>query len=148
MASASAGVSAPARRARRDDPFAEDSRLRGPLADRVELLQGVDQRGERVGGEPALPWPYPGQDRLAGGRVGPAGAAQGEPVQLSVGGEVAVVAAPEFGSQPGDLRRVVGRGRLGRQQGPRAVSQREQVSELGSLAGRNGMGCSRRRRRG
>ena len=27
--------------------------------------QGVDQRGERVAGEPALPGPDPGQDRLA-----------------------------------------------------------------------------------
>ena len=133
------GVGAEPRRARGDDPFAEDGRLGGPLADRVELLQGVDQRGERVGGEPALPWPDPGQDRLAGGRVGPAGAPQREPVQRPVGGEVVVVAAAEFGAQPGDLGRVLGRGRLGCQQGPRAVSQREQVSELGGLAGRYGM---------
>ena len=50
-----------------------------------------------------------------------------------------VVVAAEFGSQPGDLRDVLGRGRLGRQQGPRAVSQYEQISELGALAGRDGM---------
>ena len=42
------GIGAEPRCSRGDDPFAEDSRLGGSLADRVELLQGVDQRGERV----------------------------------------------------------------------------------------------------
>ena len=55
------GVGAQPRRARGDDPFAEDGGLGGALADRVELLQGVDQRRERVGAEPALRWPDPGQ---------------------------------------------------------------------------------------
>ena len=101
-------VGAEPRRARGDDAFAEDSRLGGPLADRVELLQGVDQWGERVGGEPALPRPDPGQDRFPGGRVGPASAPQREPVQRPVGGEVAVVAVAEFGAQPGNLGRFIG----------------------------------------
>jgi hypothetical protein len=140
MASASAGVSAPSRSAR---GAMTRSRKTAALAARwptgVELLQGVDQRGERVGGEPALPRPDPGQDRFAGGRVGPAGAPQREPVQRPVGSKVAVVAAAQSGAQPGDLGRVLGRSCLGRQQRPRAVSQCKQISELGGLAGRNGM---------
>ena len=102
----------------RDDPFAEDGRLGGPLADRVELLQRVDQRGERVAAEPALRWPDPGHDRLAGGRVGPAGAAQREPVQRPVGGEVAVVAAVQFGAQRGRSRACPRRRRPRRPAGP------------------------------
>ena len=92
------GVGAEPRGPRGDDAYPEDGRLGGPLADRVELLQRVHQRGERVAPEPALPRPDPRHHRLAGGRVGPAGAPHREPVHRPVGGQVSVVAAPELGA--------------------------------------------------
>ena len=65
------GVGAEPRGARGDDPFAEDGGLGGPLADRVELLQGVDQRA-RTGRR---------RTRPAGGRIR---AMTGSPVAGSV----------------------------------------------------------------
>ena len=53
---------------RSDDTLAEDGCLGGPLPDRVELLQRVDQRGERVTVwpvEPALSRPDTCQHRFA-----------------------------------------------------------------------------------
>ena len=133
------GVGAQPRQAGGDDPFPEDGRLGGALPGRVEFLQGEHQRGERVGGEPALPRPDPRHHGLAGGRVDPAGAPQREPVQRPVGGEVAVVAAAQLGPQPAELGTVVGGGGLGREQRPRAVAQRKQLPQLGRLAARHRM---------
>jgi hypothetical protein len=134
------GVGAQPRGARRDDAFAEDGRLGGALAGRVELFQGVDQRRERVFfGEPALRRPGPGHDRLAGGRIGPAGAPQRETVQRAVAGQVSVVAASQLGAQLTGFGCVIGGGGLGREHGPCAVAQREQLPQLGCLAGRDEM---------
>ncbi len=49
----SGGVRAQAGRPGRDHPLPEDRGLGGPLPDRVELLQGLHQRRERIIAEPA-----------------------------------------------------------------------------------------------
>ena len=86
MASASAGVSAPSRGcAGATTRRVKIGGLGGALADRVEFLQRLDQRRVRVAAEPALRRADAGQDLLAGGGVGAAGAAPGEPVQRPVG---------------------------------------------------------------
>ena len=93
------GVGAQPRRARGDDPAGEDGGLRGALPGRVELLQRVHQRRERVAAEPALRGRDARHDRLAGGRVGAAGPAQREPVQRPVSPDVLVIVAGQLSAQ-------------------------------------------------
>ena len=139
-------VGAEPRGAGRDDPAAEDVRLRGALAGRVELLQRVHQRGERVVAETALGRADLGQLLLTGLRVGAAGAPLGEPVDRPEGMQVAVIPASQVRAQLADLRRVLRRGRLGVQQGAGGVAQPQQCPQFGGLAGGYGVGPRRGRR--
>jgi hypothetical protein len=140
------GVSAEPRGAGRDDPAAEDVRLRRTLPCRVELLQRVHQRGERVVAETALSRADLRQLLLTGLRVGPAGAPLREPVDGPEGIQVAVIPAPQIRAQLADLRCVLRRCRLGVQQGADGVAQPQQCLQFGSLAkaGRDGARRDRR----
>src|ERR1035441_8121324 len=90
-------------------PPGEEGGLRDALADRIELLQRIDDRGERVPAETALPRPDAGQFLLAGGGVGAASAAQREPVEGTVGADVAVIPAAQIAAQVIDHRGVLDR---------------------------------------
>lgn len=107
------GLGTKSRSAGRDDPLPEDRRLRGPLSDRVELLQGVNDRRERVAAEPALRRADPRLGLLAGSGINMAGPPQREPVNRPERTQVAVVAVPQLAAERRDLRRVLNRGRLG-----------------------------------
>ena len=87
------GVGAQPRVAGGDDAAGEDRGLGGGLADRVELLQRLDQGRERVGAEAALRRSDAGQPLLSRRRVGAAGVPPGEPADRAVGLQVGVVAA-------------------------------------------------------
>ena len=128
------GIRAQPRRPGRDDPPVEHRRLGRALADRVELLERQDQRGIRIVAEPALRRPDPGHDRLAGLDVGSPGAAHREPVQRPVRPQVGVVTAVQVRAQPGDLRRVIGRGGLGIQELAHGVAQAQQLAQFRGLA--------------
>ena len=108
--------------ARRHHPLAEYVRLGGPLVQRVEVLQRIDEVGEGVKAEAALGWTDAGQPHLARLRVGPPGRSPREAVDRPEPGHVAVVAVVELPAQIVDLGAVVDGGRLGFQQPDHGVA--------------------------
>ena len=116
-----------------DHPVGEDGGLGGPLPGRVELFQCIHRRCVGVAAEPALRWGDPRHDRLAGGRVGPPGAPQREPVQRAVCAQVAVIAVAESGAQAFCLWGVFGGGGLGVQQGDGGAAEGQQGAQFGGL---------------
>ncbi len=118
--------------------------MRGPGRKRRRSCRAGQGRNNRAGdyrqlGASGFTVPLHRCMSLACANTGPAGAPQREAVQRAIGGEVVVVAAAEFGAQLADLGGVLGRGSLGREQGACRVSEREQMPQLGCLAGRDGM---------
>ena len=90
-----------------DDPAGEDRGLGGGLADRVEFLQRLDQRRERVGPEAALRRADPGQLLLTRRGISAAGMPPGEPADRAVDLQVAVVTEVEVPAQGVQLGGVV-----------------------------------------
>ena len=123
-----------------DDPLGEDVGLVRGLGAGVEVLEGVDQRGVRVGPEPALRGPDARHPGLAGVRVEPAGGACGEPVQRPVAGGVGVVAGVQPVPQGVDLRCAVQRRGLGFEQRDHGVAQLQQGPQFGGLGGGRAVG--------
>jgi len=109
------GVRAQPRGAGGDDPLGEDAGRLGGVQLLGIQLERVDGRGVRVGAESALAGPDPGHLGLPGVRVGAAGRAVADPVDRPEPRDVVAVAGVQLRPQPGDLDRVVQRGRLGRE---------------------------------
>ena len=124
-------VGAEPRGARDHDPSGENSGRGGGLGGLVEVLEGLHERGERVGAQqPDRGRGDAGHPLLAGGRVGAAGPPQGEAVDRPVAALVVAVAAAQLGAELGDLGGVFqGRG-LGGEQRAGCVAQREQRAQL------------------